>query len=141
MTCSASNVVPPSLAPAVPWLTLLLATSLLGCYRKEEPSTSRFTPAEPVMIAASTVEGSTPVFVALEKGFFRAEGLNASLSILPTGQLALEEMLAGRANFATVGDTPFVRAVVEGKSLRAIATISENNYANAIVARRDRGIA
>lgn len=93
------------------------------------------------MIAASTVEGSTPVFVALEKGFFRAEGLNASLSILPTGQLALEEMLAGRANFATVGDTPFVRAVVEGKSLRAIATISENNYANAIVARRDRGIA
>lgn len=50
------------------------------------------------------------------------------------------EMLAGGAHFATVGDTPLARAVVEGKHVSIITTIAVNNHANAIIARKDRGI-
>jgi NitT/TauT family transport system substrate-binding protein len=57
-----------------------------------------------------------------------------------TGQQAMLDMLAGAAEFATVGDTPLARAAVEGKSVNVIAAISENSYANFIIARRDRGI-
>jgi len=46
--------------------------------------------------------------VALEKGFFPRRRFERLSLHPPTGQLALEEMLAGRANFATVGGHSFV---------------------------------
>jgi NitT/TauT family transport system substrate-binding protein len=95
---------------------------------------------EKVTIAGTDLPGSSAIIIAHEKGFFRAEGLDATLIRRASGGQALVEVIAGTADFATVGDTPFARAVVEGKALKVIASIGENSYANAIVARRDRGV-
>jgi NitT/TauT family transport system substrate-binding protein len=95
---------------------------------------------EPVTVAATDLPGSSAIIVADEKGFFLAEGLDVTVLRRSSGREALVEVIAGAADFATVGDTPFARAVVEGKAVKVIASIGENSYANAIVARRDRGV-
>ena len=46
----------------------------------------------------------------------------------------------GKADFATLGETPIVFAVMKGDPVSIIATIQMTNLENAIVARKDRGI-
>jgi NitT/TauT family transport system substrate-binding protein len=49
-------------------------------------------------------------------------------------------MLAGKADIATVAETPFLLAVMDGAKISLLATIQTANSVNAIVARRDKGI-
>jgi len=101
---------------------------------------SRAPPApEPLTIAVANNFIGVPLWVAERQGFFAAEGLTATLQRLPSGKLALETMLRGEAEVATVAETPLVFAALAGKPLRVIATYAGSGE-HAIVARADRGI-
>ncbi len=79
--------------------------------------------------------------IAFAKNYFAEEGLDAIAQPHAFGKLALDASIEGKADLATVGDTPFVFAVMNGKKITTLAAIEISNRNEAIVARQDRGIA
>lgn len=96
---------------------------------------------EKLTVAAATRPGSAPVYVAQAKGYFRDEGLDVTVRPYAAGRFALSDTLNGKADIATVSDTPIALAVLNGQTPAVIGTISEAAGANVIIARKGHGIA
>ena len=84
---------------------------------------------------------SAVVWLASERGYFAAEGLDVTVVPYASGKLALADMLAGTVDFATAADTPIMLALMKNRPLRVLATLGTSSDATEVVARRDRGIA
>jgi NitT/TauT family transport system substrate-binding protein len=97
-------------------------------------------PTEKVTIAEGQQQGAALVYVAKDKGFFRDEGLDVTLQPYSSGKECLAAMLEGKADLATVAETPLVFAAMKEERIFTIATISESSRAMAIVAPGDRRI-
>jgi len=111
---------------------------IAGCSRNDvqrEPQRR-----EKITIAVTTWPASAPLYIAHEKGYFRDEGLDATLESYESGHLALDDMLSGKSDIAGAADTPIARAVVNGRKLVIVATIAEIERAILLIARKDRGI-
>ncbi len=81
------------------------------------------------------------IFVALEKGYFKDEGLEVTLQIkYPHGKAILNALIEKEADLGVTSETPFMHAVLNGKKIYALATILTAGKHLAIVARKDRGI-
>jgi NitT/TauT family transport system substrate-binding protein len=98
-------------------------------------------PREKITIAYSTSLNAILVYVAFANNYFAEEGLEAIPQPHAFGKPALNAVMEGKADLATVADTPFVFAVMNGKKIATIASIQTSNRNEAIVARRDRSIA
>ena len=129
---------PSPLRFAVSTLVVLavIAGSAGGC----TPPDKQAGPREKIIISYTTAPDAVLVQIAFAKGFFAEEGLDATPQPHAFGKLALESVMEGKADLATVGDTPFVFAIMNGRKITTFATILTSNRNNAIVARRDRGI-
>lgn len=97
-------------------------------------------PPEKVTIAYSATPNAALAEVAQKLGYYVQEGLEATPLMRSHGKAALKEVLEGKADFATVAETPVMFAVMEGRKISIIATIEISNKNSAIVARKDRGI-
>jgi ABC-type nitrate/sulfonate/bicarbonate transport system substrate-binding protein len=97
-------------------------------------------PAEKLTIAVNAIPLSAPVWIALDRGYFKQEGLDVTLESFVSGKEALASALAGKADVATVAETPIMQTVMAGGKIRILATISDSEKITAIVARKDRGI-
>ncbi|MBI5584926.1 MAG: ABC transporter substrate-binding protein [Deltaproteobacteria bacterium] len=93
-----------------------------------------------IVIADGSSINSAPLYVALQNGYFRQEGLKVVCRLFPSGKAALDAVRRGEGDLATVADIPLMHAVLEGAPLKIVAVISEAFRENALVARRDRGI-
>jgi len=93
-----------------------------------------------ITIAVTPWPASASVYIAREKGYFREEGLDATLQSFSSGHLGLAAVLAGKADFATASETPITRAALDARPFALIATVSSSDRAYRIVARKDRGI-
>lgn len=80
------------------------------------------------------------LFIAAERGFFDAEGLEVELRPYSHGKLATKAVADGAVDLATTAEMPFIAATRAGQGLVAIATIESSDQQNFIVARKDRGI-
>jgi NitT/TauT family transport system substrate-binding protein len=109
-----------------------------GCSRKVQPPAAE--QARKITLAVTPWPASASLYVAHEKGYFRNEGLDATIETYTSGHLGLADMLAGKADFATAGETPMAQVVITGKPLAIVATLCEVDRAILIIARRDRGI-
>jgi len=122
-------------------LFLLVLTVIVGpgtgCRQREKQAG----PPEKITIAYSTASNAILMYIALAKDYFAQEGLNVTPQPHDFGKPALQEVIDGKADIATVGDTPIVFAVMNGKKILTLAVIQTSNKNEAIVARRDRGIA
>ncbi len=126
------------------WLTmasffafgLVTILSLSTC----KPTPKHTGPPDKITLAYSTAPNAILVHIALAKGFFTEEGLNVTLQPHAFGKLALKAVLDGKADIATMADTPFVFAVMNGAKITALATIQSSNKSEAVVARRDQNI-
>ena len=98
-------------------------------------------PPEKVTIAYSTSFSAVLVHIAFTKGYFGEEGLDATPQPHASGKEALQSVLEGKADLATVADTPIMFAIMNGKKITTLAVIQTTNKNEAIVARRDQGIA
>lgn len=96
--------------------------------------------SEPVEIAATVYPGSAPIYVAKERGFFRAEGIQVTIRGFSSGRACLEAVLDDRAQLATVAEIPTALAAMGGAPIALVATIFSGERDHAVVARRDRGI-
>lgn len=96
---------------------------------------------EKIAIAYVTNIGGVLVHIAFAKGYFKEEGLDAVPQPHAFGKLALQAVIDGKADLATVADTPIMFAVMDGRKITTLATTQTANRNEAIVARADRGIA
>ncbi|MBI5577391.1 MAG: NrtA/SsuA/CpmA family ABC transporter substrate-binding protein [Deltaproteobacteria bacterium] len=119
-------------------LLLAVASFATGCDR----GPARTGPAgmKKITIAVTPWPASVALYIAQEKGYFREEGLDATLDSYLSGHLGINAVLSGKADIATSTETPIARAALEGKRLAVIATVAEVERGMLIVARKDRGI-
>ncbi|CAK0773347.1 NitT/TauT family transport system substrate-binding protein [Gammaproteobacteria bacterium] len=78
--------------------------------------------------------------IAQQNGYFKDEDLEVVLKTYPTGANALDAMLSGQTDMATVADIPFMLASFTEKDLHLIATIGTSDNDEKLVTRQDRGI-
>ncbi len=97
-------------------------------------------PPERITIAYSATTDAVLAEVAQVRGYYLQQGLDATPHLHPYGKLALQELLDGKADFATVAETPVMFAIMKGEKISVIATIQTSNKNTAIVARKDKGI-
>lgn len=122
-------------------LPFLLVPSLVPMGGCDRSTLGRRSAQTVIRIAEGTFPASAAVYVAHDSGFFRDEGLADVIQRYGSGRLALEAVLGGKADFATVAETPIARAVLDGRAPVVVATICEVDRASVIIARKDRGIA
>jgi ABC-type nitrate/sulfonate/bicarbonate transport system substrate-binding protein len=116
---------------------LSFALSLAACRNPPEKSAG---PPEKITIAYAESTGVALVHIAIAKGFFTEEWLDATSQPHASGKLALDAVIGGKADLATASDTPIMFAVMDGKQITTIAVIATSNRNTAILARKDRGI-
>lgn len=97
-------------------------------------------PRETVVIAHSRLPFAALAQIAQQRGFYADQGLVASPLIFNYGKPALEAVVAGKADFATVAETPTMFAIMNGAPIAIVATIQISKKSHAIVARRDSGV-
>jgi sulfonate transport system substrate-binding protein len=97
-------------------------------------------PLEKVVIAHSRLPYAALAQIAQQSGFFRQEGLEAVPLVYDYGKPALEAVVAGKADFATVAETPTMLAIMNRADLAILATIQVSRKSHAMVARKDFGI-
>jgi ABC-type nitrate/sulfonate/bicarbonate transport system substrate-binding protein len=97
-------------------------------------------PLVPLRVATSLQPGTANLHAAEILGQFEKHGLAVRLDAYPSGKAALEAVLRGEADLATVAETPVMDAVVGGADLRCYASLSESRTAVSILGRRDLGI-
>lgn len=79
--------------------------------------------------------------IALGKGYFLEEGLAVTPQAFESGKLALQAMLDGKADLAISADFPVMAAISGGQPISVAAQVATCRNDQAIVARKDRGIA
>ncbi len=122
-------------------IVLLVALVAAG-YRLLDRQDARKPAAVPqrVTIAYAKLPYAALAQIAQVKGYYDQEGLQVTPLVFTYGKLALEAVLKGDADCATVAETPAMLALMNGADLMLLATIQISKQSHAIVARRDRGI-
>lgn len=113
----------------------LIALTANGCQPQKQAD-----PQEKITIAYTTSLNGVLVHIAFSNGYFTEEGLNATPQPHAVGKLALDAVIAGKADLATAADTPIMFAIMGGKKITILAVIQTGNRNEAIVARQDRRI-
>ncbi|TVR73290.1 MAG: hypothetical protein EA427_02340 [Spirochaetaceae bacterium] len=117
-------------------LLLVLLVLISGC-----SGPGRSADKLPLRIAIPRQPSSALALLAMEGGFFEAEGLAPRYTIHPSGKRALEEaLLAGTADIALASDLPVLEHLSRGEDLLILATVQSVRSLNAVVGNRDRGI-
>jgi len=98
-------------------------------------------PGERRVVTAAAINAySGPFYIASEKGFWKAEGLEVTEKYFTSGRLCLDALLAGGADIVTVAETPIVFAGFSGQNVVIVATMSSATNDIKVIARRDQGI-
>jgi len=93
-----------------------------------------------ITVAVSQTPVAAPIWIAYIQGYFTEEGLEVTLQPHTIGKVALDSMLAGKADLAMVGDTPLVYAGLQGDKFFILARYVTSDKYMKIVARKDSGI-
>ncbi len=126
-------------------LTLLMCLALILTVCFTLPACDRTgqqyaVPPEKTTVALAATPGSALAQIALARGFFHEKGLDVAVHWHQYGKLALGEVLEGKADFATVAETPVMFSILNKEKISVIATIQTTRTDNVIIARRDKGI-
>jgi ABC-type nitrate/sulfonate/bicarbonate transport system substrate-binding protein len=94
----------------------------------------------PITVAESEGHGWSVVFVAGAQDTWGRHGLRAEVAKFTAGRLAMEAVLAEKAQFATTTDSPTVLAAMRGLKPIIVADFSRSSREMLVVARNDRGV-
>jgi NitT/TauT family transport system substrate-binding protein len=123
-------------------LAICCALTLTACDRAPLPATDTVGSEvrQKITVAFTTQPQSTLVHIALDKGYFLNNGLDVQPLIHSFGKAALQSVLDGKADFATVAETPVMFSALKGDRIYVIANIESSSMNNAVLARTDAGI-
>lgn len=112
-------------------------TAYLSCGCRQAPP--KILPEKVRLGLAEEVPCALPI-IAVQKGFFAAEGLEVAVTNFVSGARALASMGADAVDVVTVAEVPVVAASFTQQDFRLFASIGTAGDAHSIVARRDAGI-
>lgn len=92
-------------------------------------------PLEKIVIADGSQPAGAVLYAAVEKKFFQKYGLEPVFRQFLYGKPALESLRLGKADLATVGETPFMHAVMQGERPQLIAAIGKSAHHFGILCR------
>ncbi|GFO62823.1 NrtA/SsuA/CpmA family ABC transporter substrate-binding protein [Geomonas paludis] len=118
-------------------LILILLLCLAGC---QSPVRHQTGPPLPLRLAYATLHDCALVHIALARGFLREEGLDVEAYRFSYGKEALQAVLEGKADIATVAETPVMFAALQGHKLSLLASIFTSNKNHVILADSKSGI-
>jgi ABC-type nitrate/sulfonate/bicarbonate transport system substrate-binding protein len=95
---------------------------------------------EEIVVAEAGQPSLALLYVAEAKGYFRDERVKVRFTTFTLGRDALDSVIAGHADIATVYQTPTLIRLYEGRPLAIVSTLHSSTRSHVIVARRDRGI-
>ncbi len=92
-------------------------------------------------VSITHTNGITPtlIYIAQEKGFFTANGLNVTFQSYPTVNNSLDALLDGTLDFGFFNEFTLSDPANYNKPIRIISTIAESD-SYYIIARKDKGI-
>ncbi|MFZ6861576.1 ABC transporter substrate-binding protein [Undibacterium sp. Ji67W] len=93
-----------------------------------------------VNLAYTSQPQAALIHIAIEKGFFRDEGLDVHGAIFELGRTAMASMLKGDDDIASAAETPIMYHVIKGGEISIFANVVTTNTNNGLVARQDAGI-
>jgi NitT/TauT family transport system substrate-binding protein len=94
--------------------------------------------AQKVRVGYVHVFDDAPVVIARDKGFFAAEGLEASVTMFTSGPTLVKGLVTDQLDVGILGFTNAITWSAQGADLKIIGKVQEGYHA--IVARNDRGI-
>jgi NitT/TauT family transport system substrate-binding protein len=118
---------------AIALLAVVVITTAMSCNNKNKPATTKITYAMPITVAA------IPAYVALEKGFWKDEGLDVQAQMFPSGRQALDALLSKSAEVMSVSETPLMHAILQGNTIYIVTTVTQHQEVK-LIGRRDKGI-
>ena len=122
-------------------LTSLVAILCAGCERWNESSEARRAAnSEPLNLAISSYVGVALIHVAVANRYFEKEGLRVTLQPHSAGRAALDAVLSGRADLATVAELPVTLSALQGQPVVILATLASGGGDYAVVGRKNSGI-
>ena len=125
---------------------ILVAVIAIGlgigsCFWLSYEQSEKYTgPVEDITVAVSKLEATTLVRIALENGYFEEYGLNVTMTEQDLGKFSLKEVLEGKADIATVAETPVMKESFKREDLRILATIHSSSTNVKVIARKDHGV-
>lgn len=97
-------------------------------------------PLEKITIGTHAGKISGLIFIAQEKGYFRENGLDATVRLYESGKDAIQDLLAGRVDIGSCAEFVLVNEFFAGRNnLRVLGSIGMAEI-NELIARKDRGI-
>lgn len=98
-------------------------------------------PMEKLRIALPLAPHAALLYIAVAKGYFAEEGIDATITPVSHGKAAMDLLAQGKSDLALTSEVPFTIAVLQGERVGIAASVVSVSNAMAIVARRDRAIA
>jgi len=95
---------------------------------------------EKITIADAQFPVFALVYVADKKGYFVDEGLDVAYRKFSLVKDALEDVIKGNSDLATVFETPVVRKLSEGEELSVITTLHTSTKNTGLVGLKSRGV-
>lgn len=120
------------------FVAVAMAVALVGC-DKAPPQNAE--PPQKLTVAFTYQPQSTLLHLAQAKGYFVEEGLDIQPQLHTFGKAALQSLVDGKADLATAAETPIMFNILKGEKIFVLANIDSSTTNNAIVARKDAGIA
>lgn len=80
------------------------------------------------------------LYVADAQGYLKEEGVEVEYKKFASGKDALNSVLSGESDVATVFSTPVILSALSGQPVKVLSTLHRSAKNTAIVARRDRNI-
>jgi NitT/TauT family transport system substrate-binding protein len=118
-------------------IVLILLIVILFMFVGNPPRSAA--PEETLTIASGSPEFSALTLVAKEKGYFSKHGLNVTIRDYPTGALAINELLSGRADIAYAAEFVGVSTSFRAPAFKIIGSTAKSDVI-ALVIRNDREI-
>src|ERR1051325_9983211 len=111
--------------------------ALYGCSR---PGATPASELSKLRIATPLVPHSGLLHLALARGFFHDQRLEAALLPQIHGKAALADLLQGQADLAVAADVPVVVEVLKGAKLSIIASVANSSNELVVLGSVDRGV-
>ena len=93
--------------------------------------------AKPLKLAHSTWVGYGPLYIARDKGFFKAEGLDVELIIMEDVKTRLPALAAGRLDVAVTTVDTVLNFYTEKRPYRYLFAVDDSKGGDGIVANKD----
>src|SRR5688572_7238569 len=103
-------------------------------------SGTRRTPLDKIVIADGSQPLAAAIYAAISEGYFKEEGLDVTLRTYSYGKPAIQSLLSGESNFATVAETPFVQMILQGEKPAVLTTLGKAENSYAVLALTESGI-